>query len=79
MAEYRSPRARAWRLGGWVWLLVAVLNLVIVGLRLAAAWPPRGSDLTIAAISLFAAVIGWLLFGFYHRKAAQVEAGERQP
>ncbi len=67
-----EKQARGWLLGGWVWLAVGLLNLVIVGLRLAAGWPPTGANRTAILLSGLGALIAFCLSFIYRRKARAV-------
>lgn len=71
MARSPTGRGRLWTVGAWVWLLVGILNIVIVGLRLAAGWPPRSADLIVILISSFTVVISSALYRLYRRKAEE--------
>lgn len=70
-----ARRGRIWTIGAWVWLLVGILNIVIVGLRLAAGWPPRNTDLIVILISSFTVAISFALYRLYRRKADEVVTG----
>lgn len=77
-AAERARQVRLWTLGSWVWLLVAVLNLVIVALRLAAGWPPEGANLVTIMLSLVVFMLGCVLFFVYRAKAQRTAAGTRR-
>lgn len=78
MADGRAPSGRIWAVGAWVWLLVGILNIVIVGLRLAAGWPPRPTDLIVILISGFTVAISFALYRLYRQKAdAMAATGNR--
>lgn len=75
MARPRARPGRIWAVGAWVWLLVGILNIVIVGLRLAAGWPPRTTDLIVILISGFTVVISFALYRLYRQKADALAGG----
>ncbi len=75
----RTPwllRARQLRVGQWVWMAVAILNLLIVGLRV-----ESGGSRTLAIVPGLAAVAAFLLFFVWRRiadRAAAMEAAEER-
>jgi hypothetical protein len=67
-------RSRQLRVGQWVWMAVAVLNLLIVALRI-----ESGGPRSMAIVPAIATVAAFLLFFVWRRiadRAAALEAAE---